>query len=147
MKRPLSIISKVVLFFVISCTNTNENSNPKEKVVIEEKINEMPISLDGVCITESEEHYDKLLTRLTETDSSFDQIVSLYKDHITDTITKFKSKNVIILNLAGDYGLELHIKGLKRNAAIFYTNIKADNIELFKYYHVNSVIKDDEVME
>lgn len=147
MKRPLIIITIVVLFFAISCTNTNENSKSKEKVLVEEKIDEIPISLDSVCITEGREHYEKLLSRLNETDSSFARIVSLYKDHITDTITKFKSKNVIILNLAGDYGLELHIKGLNLMASIPYSKIKADNIELIKYYHTNYVIKDDDVMK
>jgi hypothetical protein len=147
MKKPLIIITIVVLFFVISCTNTNENSNPKEKVVFEEKIDEMPISLDSVCITEGSEHYEKLLAILKESDLSFDHIVSMYKDHITDTITKFKSKNIIILDLAGDYGLELQVKGLKRMDKISYSNIKADNIELFKYYRTNYVIKDDEIKE
>lgn len=145
MNRLLSVIFILVLFFLICCSN-NENSNQKEQVVIEEKMDVMPISLDSFCITEGKEHYDRLLTGLNETDSSFDQIVSLYKDHITDTITKFKAKNVIILNLAGDYGLELHVKGLKRMATIPYSVIKADNIELIKYYHVNSVIKDDTVI-
>lgn len=116
------------------------------------KINYINISttqtLDSICtinemLSDRRKHFDDLFNSLTKTDSSFTQIVSTFKHHITDTITKQKSKNIIILNFGNDFGIELHIKGIKKLKQIPFDTIKSDKMQMIQYYHGSHIIADD----
>ncbi len=103
-------------------------------------------TLDSICtineiLNDKYEHLNELFKSLTKTDSSFNQIVTIFKHHITDTITK--SKNFIILNFGKDFGIELHIKGLKSLKQIAFNDINVDKMQMVQYYHGPHIIKDD----
>ncbi len=90
--------------------------------------------------------YDRLLHSLKPQDYNFSNIIKLYDGYVVDTITKFKNKNTIRVNLLYDYGVDLYVKHLDKLKVINYKDLKFDSASVFKYYHGPdpSEIKDDE---
>ena len=149
MKKILSLLATV--FILTNCSDKN-NSDQKLIQQVKDTIIAKPIIVGSICtideiISDRHEHFNGLLKTLTNDNYSFPEIIKTFRYHVTDTITNQKSKDILIVNLGEDFGIEMHVKGLKKLKQIPFDNLKIDTMYMFQYYHAPHIIKEDVIYD
>lgn len=142
----------MLIFLVLtSCTDNNQKAeqtltNITTDTIFTEIIEDSICKVDEI-INDKYNHLNELLNSLNKSNPTFNNIITTFNNHITDTITKFKFRNEIVLELGKEYGLTIYFKELIKVKNNEFDKLKIDSFDLFKYYQDVPIIADEEIEE